>query len=248
MKKLLFIVAVFIFLFLGCEDEVVNIEEEQSEISIITPTNNSTVSGIITIAVNYNGEEEIERVEYYVNSTLIGTVTSTPFSCSWNTTEWSNGSFELVAIGYTINEENIVSNTVSGTIYNEVPTEANIIFDTSDYYPYYRGYKYTVRSEQINCGDGLEYYPYLTFSTRVKNIGGSTAINVKVTMSVIVTSNIGTNLTFLGQYNYGSLSSGESKSASFDNSGRAWCQYGPYNQQNFSEVTIDDIITQINWD
>ena len=74
-------------------------------VSITSPANNSTHSGTITVsanAVDDVGGSGIDRVEFYVNGTLRGTDSSSPYQHSLDTTTLTPGSHNLMARAYDV--------------------------------------------------------------------------------------------------------------------------------------------------
>jgi leucyl aminopeptidase len=63
--------------------------------SITSPAAGATVSGTTTVAANAADNVGVTRVELYVDGTLAGTDTSSPYSFAWNTTTVANGSHSL---------------------------------------------------------------------------------------------------------------------------------------------------------
>ncbi|MBC8550337.1 MAG: Ig-like domain-containing protein [Candidatus Brocadiales bacterium] len=243
MKKFIVLLSLIIF---SCEDS----KDENNQVNIlkiVNPVSGETVSENVNIVVEYEGDKTMSIVRYIFNDELFTDVNNYPFVYTWNTFEWTNGSYYLYAIGYFNEQDSILSNTVSGQIYNELPADPLVVFDNSAFPPYDYGYKYSVRTENKDCGNGPEPYPYLTFTAAIKNIGGQTAYNVKVSLTISVTSNINTNLTFGETKDFGTVAANESKGLSFDNRFKSMCQYGPYSVQNFSEINISEIVANITW-
>lgn len=69
-------------------------------VSISAPTPNSTVSGSVTVLANASDNVGVTKVEFYRGTILIGTDTSSPYSTSWNTTSFTNGSYAISAKAY----------------------------------------------------------------------------------------------------------------------------------------------------
>lgn len=91
-------------------------------VSITSPANGSIVSGNVDIGASASDNVGISKVEFYVNSNLVNTDTSAPYSYSWNTASVANGSVALSAIAYdTANNKgssamvNVTVNNVSDT-------------------------------------------------------------------------------------------------------------------------------------
>ena len=60
-------------------------------VSILSPANNSTVSGTITIEASATSSIGISRVEFYVDDQKVGEATSLPYTCSWNADSFAYG-------------------------------------------------------------------------------------------------------------------------------------------------------------
>jgi chitinase len=65
--------------------------------TITKPTNNATVSSTITVSVTASDNVSVSKVQLYVDGSLQGTDTTSPYSFSLNTTSLTNGSHSLVA-------------------------------------------------------------------------------------------------------------------------------------------------------
>jgi Zn-dependent metalloprotease len=94
--------------------------------SITSPTG-GTVSGTITISANAADNVGVTNVEFYVDSGLIGSDASSPYSVSWNTTTVSNGNHTLFtrafdAAGNMGQSANVVVNVNN-------PTGGTAVFD-----------------------------------------------------------------------------------------------------------------------
>jgi len=69
-------------------------------VSITSPSNNATVQGILTVAVNATSNMGISRVELYADSFLQVTDTTPPYMMAFSTTGLSQGSHQLTAVAY----------------------------------------------------------------------------------------------------------------------------------------------------
>ena len=68
--------------------------------AITSPTASSSVSGMVTINVAASDNVGVDRVELSANGTVVGTVTASPYSFSWNSANAANGMVNLVATAY----------------------------------------------------------------------------------------------------------------------------------------------------
>jgi parallel beta-helix repeat protein len=91
-------------------------------ISIIAPSNGSTVSGIINVTVSASDNVGVTKVELYRNGTLVGTTTSSPFTFIWNTTQIADGIYTLQSKAYDAANNTGVSPLVTITVSN-VPNQ-----------------------------------------------------------------------------------------------------------------------------
>jgi hypothetical protein len=85
MKKYLYVlvVGVLVFLLAGCGGGGGG-GPSGPTVSILSPANNATVSGTITIEATATSSIGVRLVEFYVDNNKVGEVTSSPYTCSWN--------------------------------------------------------------------------------------------------------------------------------------------------------------------
>jgi hypothetical protein len=81
--------------------------------SITSPANGSTVSGTITVQASASDNVGVSRVELYVDGSLAGTDSTSPYSFSWNTASVPNGSHGLQTRAY-----DAAGNTGSSSVVN----------------------------------------------------------------------------------------------------------------------------------
>ncbi len=89
-------------------------------VSINSPTQDSTVSGTITINATATDDMGVIKVEFYIGSTLINTDTSYPYSCIWDTNMVSNGQYTLQAKAYDAANNIGSSDFVQITVNNQI--------------------------------------------------------------------------------------------------------------------------------
>jgi murein DD-endopeptidase MepM/ murein hydrolase activator NlpD len=63
----------------GCRDTT------KPNVAITSPTNNSTVSGIVTIQATANDNVGVVKVEFYIDGNKVGEDTSSPYEYNWDT-------------------------------------------------------------------------------------------------------------------------------------------------------------------
>lgn len=73
---------------------------ERPTISITSPSSDSTISGSVTVQVDANDNEGIEKVEIYLEGKLSATLFSKPYETSWNTSTVPNGKRCIDAYAY----------------------------------------------------------------------------------------------------------------------------------------------------
>jgi thermitase len=69
-------------------------------ISITSPSDNSSVSGTVTVLVNASDDIGVAKVELYVDGSLYATSATAPFSLKWNTRKFGAGFHTMQAKAY----------------------------------------------------------------------------------------------------------------------------------------------------
>ncbi|MBN1329866.1 MAG: caspase family protein [Candidatus Heimdallarchaeota archaeon] len=69
-------------------------------VSITSPASGATVSGTTTISASASDNVGVTKVEFYIDGSLKGTDTTSPYSYSWVTTGYSDGSHTIYAKAY----------------------------------------------------------------------------------------------------------------------------------------------------
>ena len=64
---------------------------------ITSPANNAVVNGIVTIAATATDNVGVTKVEFYADTTLLGTVTTSPYSQAWDTATYAQGTHQVSA-------------------------------------------------------------------------------------------------------------------------------------------------------
>lgn len=91
------------------------------QVAITSPVSGSTVSGTVVLAATASDDKGTSKVDFYADSTFIGSDTTAPYSLSWSTTRYSNGSHTVMARAYdTINQ--YTNSTVNVTVNNATAT------------------------------------------------------------------------------------------------------------------------------
>ncbi len=90
------------------------------QVSISSPTSNATVSSTISITANVSDDSGVANVQFYVDSTNIGTDTSAPFVMSWNTSSVSDGNHTITALAIDNGDLTTISSGVVVLVSNTV--------------------------------------------------------------------------------------------------------------------------------
>ena len=100
---------------------IVSISETASPTASITvPSNNSNVSGTVSVTASASDNVGVTRVEYYLNGVLVGSDTTAPYLYSWNTTAVTPGVYNLFVKAYDAAGNVGQSSTVTVTVVNDV--------------------------------------------------------------------------------------------------------------------------------
>ena len=94
--------------------------------SITSPSNSATVSGVVTIAATATSTVGISSVQFYLDGTLIGTATSSPYTTSWNAYVATNGSHILYTLATDNNANTASSSAITVTVANAPPVIVSV--------------------------------------------------------------------------------------------------------------------------
>ncbi|MEM2636849.1 MAG: Ig-like domain-containing protein, partial [Candidatus Korarchaeota archaeon] len=131
-------------------------------IQIIAPENGEIVYGNVRIEVNVTDDASpLSHVEFYVNDTLIGNVSSPPYSIYWDSSQYTPGPYNLTVVAYD---------------YLRNSNATSIIFKVKDVYP-----------PEINITSPLEGSTLVNESQIVANISDGTLIRL---VQVFIDGNI----------------------------------------------------------
>ncbi|MFX1465493.1 MAG: tetratricopeptide repeat protein [Promethearchaeota archaeon] len=84
----------------GYDDDGIHTADSLPTISITKPTAGSTVEGTVKISATASDDIGVNKVEFYIDSYLENTDTSSPYSYNWDTTIETNGEHTLKVIAY----------------------------------------------------------------------------------------------------------------------------------------------------
>ncbi|MCI4398646.1 MAG: metallophosphoesterase, partial [Acidobacteria bacterium] len=90
-------------------------------VSVSSPAGGATVTGVVTLAASVSASPAPTQVSFAVDGTTVATVTSSPWSASWNSASVANGSHTVVATA--VNScASTTSSAVSVTVSNTSAT------------------------------------------------------------------------------------------------------------------------------
>jgi len=119
MKRLYPLLLIVFMAFWGCEE----VDETAPQVSILSPSTNSTVSDTVTIQVSASDNNVLEKVELYTSNGLIGTSTANDpvHSFDWDTdAAGDNGEYILYAIAYDEAGNSATSTTITLNVMNYI--------------------------------------------------------------------------------------------------------------------------------
>src|SRR6266852_4949459 len=100
-------------------------------VSITAPSPGSTVNGVISVGVSATDNVGVTRVDLRVNGATVASLTTSPYTFSWNSGGVANGSVTLSAVAYdgagnssTAAETVTVANTTTPPVDTQAPTVA----------------------------------------------------------------------------------------------------------------------------
>lgn len=99
-------------------------------VSLTAPANGATVSGTITVSATASDNVAVNKVSFYVDNVLFANVSTSPYSTSLNTNNYSNGTRVIKATAFD-NANNQTSSTASVTFSNVSDTTPPTISITS---------------------------------------------------------------------------------------------------------------------
>ena len=159
MKSLCPLLFVFFLIYWSCSDTI------PPTVTISSHTSGQTVNKIVPIKVTTQDNEEISKVEFFIDDSLVLTDTQMPFEGYWNTSQYVDGSEHIAkVISYDISDNATESQPIS------------LIFDNSEFNPtpsvlyqilYYDGFQ--INWSQNNDDDFGFYKLYESFSEDMNN-------------------------------------------------------------------------------
>jgi hypothetical protein len=91
-------------------------------VAITNPVANQTVSGTIPVSATATDDTAVTSVQFFLNGQALGgSVTTSPYAISWNTTTVTNGSYTLTALATDTANLTTLSSPVAVTVQNPAP-------------------------------------------------------------------------------------------------------------------------------
>ncbi len=86
--------------------------------SILTPTNGSTIAGLVAVDLSVNDNVAVSRVDLFLDGRLLASDASEPYAFSWDSAEHADGAATLTAYVYDTSGNQGVSSAVTVTVDN----------------------------------------------------------------------------------------------------------------------------------
>jgi hypothetical protein len=100
--------------FMDDDSITVRVNNTTPYLEITNPEHGSTVSGDVLVTTNSG---KVEKVIFYLNGERVHESTSVPFEFKWDTTEYENGDYEILAEGYQ-GDEPVVKDAIKVRVSN----------------------------------------------------------------------------------------------------------------------------------
>jgi fibronectin type 3 domain-containing protein len=89
-------------------------------VDVTAPADGATVAGTVTLFANATDDVGVSHVDFLVNGSVVGTVTTAPYTMNWNSKSVANGLVTITAQAYDTSNNQGVSAPVSATVNNDV--------------------------------------------------------------------------------------------------------------------------------
>jgi len=93
-KKTLLLFPILFLIYWSCEEQ----DTTPPTVSITSPVSGQSVNEIVTISVNTDDNEGINKVEFFIDDSLVLTDTESPYAYEWNTTQYEDNSEHIVKV------------------------------------------------------------------------------------------------------------------------------------------------------
>ena len=131
MKKLYLLFPLLLFVFITCEEEQ---DTTPPTVSISSPVSGQTVNDVVTITVITEDNEEISKVEFFIDDNQVFSDISHPFQYDWNTRDYDNNTEYIIkVISYDSSDNSTISTPITLTVYNWVKFITTYEFGGEEY-------------------------------------------------------------------------------------------------------------------
>ena len=79
---------------------VANPDTTPPTVAFISPAEGATISGIVTLSASATDHNRVTQVTFRRSRYLIGSDTTSPYSVSWDTRSFANGTYTITAYAY----------------------------------------------------------------------------------------------------------------------------------------------------
>lgn len=135
-----------------------DIDQTPPEVSIVSPSNNDNFGNDVSVLINATDDSEVERVELWVNSTLIGEDRSSPYEFIVDLETNIDTDLRLEAIAYDLAGNSTRSESVDITITPEgTDSDGDGVDDSDDAFP--NDPTEQVDSDNDGVGDNSDAFP-----------------------------------------------------------------------------------------
>ncbi|WP_224249512.1 Ig-like domain-containing protein [Hyalangium gracile] len=105
----------------------VTVDNAAPTVAITSPAPGATVAGLVSLQANTTDDTGVARVDFFVDGVLLASDSTAPFSVSWDSGSWMNGSHALSAKAY--DGVNNVATSTTVTVTSSQPGSA--VFDAT---------------------------------------------------------------------------------------------------------------------
>ena len=155
-------------------------------VEFVQPQNGAVVSSSITITAQATDDLGITKVEFYLNTTLLHTDYTSPYSFVWYSTNVANGDYYLRAVAYDTSGQTSTA-TITIAVRNKVyPLYVNVVPTNSGYVEKQPDKSYYLENEQVilsaypNSG-----YKFVVWSGDVSSTSSTVVIVMNSTKTVV---------------------------------------------------------------
>lgn len=119
-------------------------------VTIQQPQNNQIISGLVSISASATDDNQIVKIELYINNNLVYTSYSNSLNYQWNTTTYANDTYWITIIAYD-NMSQTSLKSINVVIYNEVQNQqSNQQNQISPKAHYLLSYDPTSKNKEVN--------------------------------------------------------------------------------------------------